>query len=362
MMRVCLLGVFDPDYPRNDIIRVGLERAGCRVMLHRLPPRRSALQSLPDLIRVFPLLSRKCDVIIVAAFNALLAPFIQILGRTYSKPIWLDYMVGLTDAQEDRQQASGFKSLIYRRVDIFNTQRTKTFTDTQAHRQAFERLLRRDMNNMSILPVGVRDSMVQSQGFKHRSNNLQTTVQFVGTYIPFHGTDIIVKAAYLLRNEPRISFEMIGKGQTYRQTVALAQELEVQNIRFVPGFFDSSTLLPMLTRSGIFLGVFGDTEKTRYVVPNKVYEGMALGVPVITAESPALMEYFTPGEHLVAVPPGNPQALAAAIERIATSPEEAAQIGKSAAARIRKAFTPEHIGGQLKSIIEESMSDVKSSK
>lgn len=350
-----MFGVFDPDYARHYVIRNGLERVGCRVTLHRLPPGTSSIAALPHVLSAFPRLAHEHDLFFVPAFNQLLAPFIWAVSRLYSRPVLLDYMVGLTDANEDRQTVAGVKATLFRWIDCFNIQRMYTLTDTEAHRKVYERLLGCRVDRMRIVPVGVRDMLMAFEPSEKRDRDT-LVIQFVGTYIPFHGVDVIIRAAHLLRENNGVRFELIGQGQTYTQSVALAQELELSNVRFIPGFFQPHELRSLCTHSSIVLGVFGDVAKTRYVVPIKVYEGLGLGLPVVTAESPALNEFFTPGEHLLTVMPGNPEALAIAIMRLVESPEERARVGIAGAARIREAFLPEHIGVQLKAIVETIIS------
>ena len=41
MTRVCFFGAYDPDYPRNRILRDGLARAGVTVVEARVPERRA---------------------------------------------------------------------------------------------------------------------------------------------------------------------------------------------------------------------------------------------------------------------------------------------------------------------------------
>lgn len=96
----------------------------------------------------------------------------------------------------------------------------------------------------------------------------------------------------------------------------IIRQFELTNVNFVTEFMPLSQLLPYAAQSTINLGVFGDVEKTRYVVPNKVYDGLAMGRAVITVESSAISEFFTPNQHLVTVPPGDPAALAAAIRAL----------------------------------------------
>ena len=111
-------------------------------------------------------------------------------------------------------------------------------------------------------------------------------------------------------------------------------------------------LLERLAEGTIFLGVFGATDKTSYVVPNKIFEGMMLGRPVVTAEAPAMDEIFTPGEHYVAVPPGDAARLAEALLKLVDSPAECERISRAGLERVQQAFLPQHIGAQLKPILE----------
>ncbi len=341
-MRVCILGAFQPDYARHYVIREGLQRVGVEVELRPIPLEYRTPGRVRHLSQVFPR-DEKFDAIIIPAFNQLLAPFVWGLGQIYRQPILLDYLIGLVDAAEDRGKVSGAKKQIFRLVDQFNTTRMTTLTDTNAHREAFQKLLGKPLHRMRVLPVGVRDlpMLPLADG--------EIVVQYTGTYIPFHGVEVILRAAKML---PEIRFELIGKGQTYPAAIKRVAELKLKNAHFVPGYFPKDELMAMQTRSTIMLGVFADAPKTRYVVPTKIFEALALGRPIITAESPALSEFFTPGEQLITVPPADPTALADAILELADSPQKQEALRLAGRSRIESEFLPEHIGAHLKAILE----------
>jgi SAM-dependent methyltransferase len=67
--------------------------------------------------------------------------------------------------------------------------------------------------------------------------------------------------------------------------------------------------------------VFGAGAKAARVVPNKVVQQMAAGRPVLTAGTPAVRAAL--GDAVATVPPSDPDALAAAIDRLVGSPEAA---------------------------------------
>jgi glycosyltransferase involved in cell wall biosynthesis len=52
------------------------------------------------------------------------------------------------------------------------------------------------------------------------------------------------------------------------------------------------------------------------VIPNKVFQALACGAPVVTADTPAARELLSDDSALL-VPPGDAQALAHALERVA---------------------------------------------
>ncbi len=52
------------------------------------------------------------------------------------------------------------------------------------------------------------------------------------------------------------------------------------------------------------------------MIPNKVFQALACGTPVVTADTPAARELLRDGESALLVPPGDPEALADAIRRV----------------------------------------------
>ena len=71
-----------------------------------------------------------------------------------------------------------------------------------------------------------------------------------------------------------------------------------------------------LWNAGCSLGIFGTTEKALRVIPNKAYEALACGTPLVTSDTRASRELLADGENALLVPPGDPNALAEAVRRI----------------------------------------------
>jgi glycosyltransferase involved in cell wall biosynthesis len=347
-LHVLMLGAFDPDYPRHSILRTGLEAAGVEVVVRQLPKYASTIQRVRLGLRSLKEI-RRCDVILIPAFNQSFAPFVWMLTRLTRTPVLLDYMVGITDIVEDRATVSPLKAWMFRQIDRFNTRHLVTLTDTTAHREAFGRLLGGTFPKMHVTPLGVKPEWLR---VPPPDLAPPLVAQFIGTYIPFQGVDVILRAAHLLCADARVRFQLIGSGQTYTESSQLAESLELTNVNFVTGFMPLLQLLPYAAQSTISLGVFGNVEKTRYVVPNKVYDGLAMGRAVITAESPAVSQFFTPGKHLLTVPPGDAEALASAIRALLDAPDRIRALGEAGQRHVQEAFLPEHVGAQVRQIVE----------
>src|SRR5258705_3321019 len=211
-MRVCMLGAFEPDSPRQQVIRTGLEQHGVTVTNVRLWRKTNTIRQALRMVRRWREV-RDCDVIFVPAFCELFAPFAWALGIALRKPVVLDYMVGLMDGVvEERNEQSRLKRVIYRQVDRFNLRRMTTLTDTAAHIDIFAALTGVRPRKMSVVPVGVNDAYFRPQpepDTQPDAGSAPLLVQFFGSYIPFHGVDVLLDAISVFRDDPRVRFELI---------------------------------------------------------------------------------------------------------------------------------------------------------
>lgn len=335
--RVCMVGAFDPSYARHAILREGLEAHGITVDLRPIHKHASARQRAAHLLKHFPKRS-EVDAVILPAFNQLVAPVAWGLAKRHNLCLLVDYMVGQLDTLQDRRaKLNPAKYWLYRQIERFNLRNVYSVTDTALHRHIFAELAGVAPKRMGVLPVGVQSLAMLLPPPDHAP----PVVQYAGTYIPFHGVEVILRAASRL---PDVAFEMIGVGQMLPQARQLAQALKLQNVHFIEQYVPQETLREWQSRSTLMLGVFGDTAKTDYVIPNKVFEALALGRPIITAQSQAIAEQFSDGEHLVLVPPGDDEELATAIRDLLANPAKQALIRDSGRQRIEEAFLPQHIG------------------
>jgi glycosyltransferase involved in cell wall biosynthesis len=168
------------------------------------------------------------------------------------------------------------------------------------------------------------------------------TCLFVGKLIPLHGLETILEAARLA---PEIPFRIVGSGQL-DATMAIRPE----NVAW-ERWLDYDQLPGAYWEAGCALGVFGTSAKTSRVIPNKAFQAIACGTPLVTADTPAARELFVDGENALLVPPGDPVALAAAVRRLASDPALAAHIGAEGRASYERDASEAALGERWKMLI-----------
>ena len=154
-------------------------------------------------------------------------------------------------------------------------------------------------------------------------------VEYHGKYIPVQGVDVLIKAAKLLEDKPDIHFTLIGDGQEQVRIRALAHELRLSNVTFLP-FMPVERMPEYIAAADVSMGLVGDVPRVRRTIANKVYEAAAMARVSITADTPAVREIFTDGADIVLVKQGDAEALAEAILSLRNDRGKVKKISQSA--------------------------------
>jgi len=168
-------------------------------------------------------------------------------------------------------------------------------------------------------------------------------VLFVGRCVPLHGLPTIVEAAARLKDRARLV--VIGRGPERGAAEARARALGV-----AVEWRDEIPLAALpaeLGRAAVVLGVFGAGQKAAMVVPNKVYQAVAAGRPLVTRDGPGLREVLVPGEHCLACPPDDPVGLATAVAALLDDPARAARMGAAGRAHLARELGPARLAAAL---------------
>ncbi|MFL5924682.1 MAG: glycosyltransferase [Gaiellaceae bacterium] len=169
------------------------------------------------------------------------------------------------------------------------------------------------------------------------------TVLFVGKLIPLHGLETVLAAA---RAVPELRFRIVGSGQ-------LDELLRTrpENVEWVP-WVEYEQLPQELHRAGCALGIFGTSAKARRVIPNKAFQALACGTPLVTADTPGARELLVDGESALLVPPGDAEALASALGRLAGHPQLTRRLAAGGRAAYEAHASEEVLGRRWRELLE----------
>ena len=335
---ILFFGGFEPFYPRISVLWKGLDKLG--ITLNRCMVNNELKMPLryPALFYRYLGTCRKTDVIFVPSFRHKDVPLAWLLARLTAKKVVFDPLVSRYETRVlDRGDVSPGSSQSWHNRNIDKVSFSLPdllIADTNAHADFYSEQFGVGRDSIEVVPVGFDEDYFYE--FPYKGGNSRTEVLFFGSFLPLHGVDIIVRAARILMKKP-VRFTLVGRGQTYSMVREIAVGIPPDRIRFLEPV-PQDKLCELVASADIVLGIFGTTPKTELVVPNKVFQAMAAGRSVITADTAAVREIFTSGEHLLTVPAGNPEALARAIELLRRDKVMRFRLGKDGGRYVRKMF------------------------
>jgi glycosyltransferase involved in cell wall biosynthesis len=319
-------GRFDPNYSRNRVLRgllgdLGWTVRDFRPMLSRLAGMQASLRRIttPDLVWVPCFRQRDAAAAIAWA-------------RAKEVPVLFDPLISAWDKQvferrkfaEDSAEAAtllAWEQGLFKAMDM-------VVADTGPHAAFFADCFDLPADRLAVIPVGAEEPLF-SPAPPDRAHQGPVEVLFYGSFIGLQGPELIVEAAKLYDGPP-VSWHLLGAGPLLAECQAAAQGME--SVVFEP-WIDYARLPARIQDADILLGVFGDSEKAGRVIPNKVYQALACGRPVITRHSDAYPEDLDrPDSGVALVPPGNAAALAKAVSDWASARDRLPDLSASAIA------------------------------
>ena len=354
-MRLSFFGAYDPDYPRNAVIRKGLRQNGVEVCGCGLRPKCKFWMRYPLLFFRFIHSCSKRSFFFVPEFGQKDVPLAKFLSLLTSRKIIFDplaprYETKITDWK--RKPPDSWQARWNFTIDSWAFAFSDLIlADTQAHKDYYCLEYGILSNKVEVLPVGYDDEIYRPDLAAGNGNRF--TALFYGSFLPLHGADAVVQAAGIVSKEdPSIEFILVGSGQTFPHVKALASKLRLDNIQF-EDWLPQGELPRRIASADICLGIFGKTEKAGRVVPHKIYQSMGMGKPVITARTPAVEEFFSHRENIFLIPEPYPENLAQAILELKRDKDLRGRIAEEGHQLVRKEYSPVAIGRTLIRIIEK---------
>ncbi len=220
----------------------------------------------------------------------------------------------------------------------------------------FEHVHLRGARQVEVVPNGVDLTMFgKTEKDQSLRRELGLAEGFLVLYAGAHGMsndlETVLKAAELLQSEEDIHFVFLGDGKEKTNLMALAQQMKLRNLHFLPSIPKdqiASTLVQADVGLAILLAV--DAYKTTY--PNKVFDYMAAGLPVVLAIDGVIRQVVEDAGAGLFTQPGDPEALAEAVKRLAADPVLVDQLGQAGKRCVEGDFDRERLAAKMALIIE----------
>jgi glycosyltransferase involved in cell wall biosynthesis len=163
---------------------------------------------------------------------------------------------------------------------------------------------------------------------------------FVGRLVERKGVDVLLRAVARLPGSLPLRVVIVGDGPERGRLEALARELGLDTrVRF-SGRVSAAELERSYRAARVFVlpavvDRRGDTEGLGVVL----LEAMSYGVPVVASRTGGITDIVEDGTNGILVEPGDPDALAAALERLARDPVLASRLGEAGRRTVEGRFS-----------------------
>ncbi len=177
-------------------------------------------------------------------------------------------------------------------------------------------------------------------------------VGYLGTHGLAHGLGEVVDAAELLRGREDIVFLFVGGGVARGDVEKRVANKGLENVRLLPR--QPRKMMPRLwSLCDVSLVPLRDNPVFATVIPSKLFESMAMGVPVVASlpegEATGIVREAEVGE---VVPPDDPTALAAAVSSLKDTPERLAAL-RAACLKVAPRFSRERQAERMLELLKE---------
>ncbi len=180
--------------------------------------------------------------------------------------------------------------------------------------------------------------------------------RFLVLYAGAHGISndlhVVLEAAERLAHKQDIQFVLLGDGKEKPALQARARERGLSNVAFLPPI-PKSGMPSALAAADACIAILKPLEEYKTTYPNKVFDYMAAGRPIVLAIDGVIREVVEAAGCGIYAQPGNPAALAEAILSLEADRLRARQMGMAGRRYLEENFSRQALGEKLITILED---------
>jgi glycosyltransferase involved in cell wall biosynthesis len=342
-------GVLIENIPKKQLL-AGIKVHRCRIPpLLRTKPLLRALEHFFLAFRFFftGLKIRKIDVILVYSPPLTLGITGYWLGRIKNRKVVVNIQdlypqtvidLGLLKQKSLIKAAKAIERFVYCKADFLTVHsegNREYLTNCGAGKNKV--MVMHNWVDTEMIKPGPKDNLFCGQYNLIR----KFVVSFAGVMGFAQGLEVILGAAQILKCHPEIHFILVGDGVKKQELENFAFEQKLPNVLFIPT--QPLRIYPQVLQASDVGLVTLNKDLATPVVPGKLLSIMAAGRPVVASlplagDTPKIIHGYNCG---FCVEPGNPGALAAAIEKLYNNKSLCQQMGQNGRLAAEKFFSRE---------------------
>ena len=218
-----------------------------------------------------------------------------------------------------------------------------------------QHILSKGGSNPILVPNGVDPDMFDpdDSGIELRQMH-HLEEKFVVLYSGAHGVsndlEVMLSAAKITAAHPEISYVLVGDGKEKNNLVKLANQWGLTNVLFLPPV-PKEGMKGVLAAADACLAILKPVELYKTTYPNKVFDYMAAGRPVLCAIDGVIREVVENANAGIFVEPGDPTSLAEGILNLYERPDKTRLMGLNGWEYVVKHFDRRTIARQMEQIL-----------
>jgi glycosyltransferase involved in cell wall biosynthesis len=201
----------------------------------------------------------------------------------------------------------------------------------------------RGAEEVTLIPNGADLEMFdpEAKGTSFREKH-RLEGKFIILYAGAHGIsndlDVVLDTAEQIKAEKNTCFVLLGSGKEKPRLEKEARDRGLDNVLFIPPV-PKVEMREALAAADACLAILKPIEMYKTTYPNKVFDYMAAGRPVILAIDGVIRKVIEEAQAGIFVHPGNPEALANAVRKMTSNPEKYRKMGMNGRKMIEAQFS-----------------------
>jgi glycosyltransferase involved in cell wall biosynthesis len=212
---------------------------------------------------------------------------------------------------------------------------------------------------VDLVPNGVDVAMFDPKAdgaIFRRTNNLEANyvVMYAGAHGMSNDLGVLLEAAARLRDVPELVIVLLGDGKEKPGLMARAHALGLSNVRFVPPV--PKRLMPnALAAADACIAILKPIEAYKTTFPNKVFDYMAAGRPVVLAIDGVIRKVVEEAGAGIFVTPGDPVALEKVLRGLIADRELGVRMGLAGSVYVSEHYDRPKLAERMIWVMEQML-------